>query len=160
MSYDTPQSSLLIEEQEKIGPSALSAEALLELEEMTAGVREDAPTLDLLVECLRTPEKSVIFEGHGSISMLEDARSYTVLRDAMGINNFPKPADFSGIKKIIDAYLQEVRDGVHRRDRSIINEAKKFCMVLGEGLLAKQMREVYDRKDRSEPKYVGRNAVL
>ena len=142
-----------------LSPVYLSAEALLELEELTAGVRTDAPTLSTLLTALRTPQPSPTFEGNHSMSMLADARSYSMLRDALGMAKVKRTVNSEDFQEAIRTFFNQLEDGVRRGDRQRISDAKSFCIALGESLIGKQMRETYRNRENSDSRYVDENAL-
>ncbi len=143
-----------------LSPVYLSAEALLELEELTAGIRSDAPTLKVFFTALRTPAPSPTFEGNHSVSMLADARSYSILRDAFSMQKIKRAADSSDFQEAVNKYLHQLEDGVQRGDKRRIADAKMFCLSLGESLIGKQMRETYRNRENSDSRYVDEESIL
>jgi len=125
----------------------LSLEAAIELEELKQRVRSDAPTLRTLFDLIRTPPFA--FRGE-SLSMLEDARAYPLLRDTVYANRKPISGDF---KVFLENYLNELEEGVSAKNAEKIAEAKIFCLSLNKLAVAKDMSEFYSRRDRQD----GRN---
>lgn len=141
---------------ELINPIALGAEAILELEELKRGDRSAAPSLHKLFYYLRTPLPA--FQGQG-VSMLDDVRSYVLFRDALA-PTAPKTKDLSEFKKAVDRYLDGLEAGVNAADVDMIAEAKRFCLAFNENLLAKQMKDIYGRRERGDSRYMGHESIL
>jgi hypothetical protein len=138
-----------------INPIDLSAEAALELEELRQGDRPDVPALTCLFAFLRTPGPA--FTGDG-ISMLADVRSYAVLRDSLGTVS-RKSTSFDEFKKVVEEYFRELEAGVAARNKERIDEAKRFCLAFSANLVAKQMTEIYARRERADSRYVSHEFV-
>jgi hypothetical protein len=128
-------------------PVDLSVEAALELEELKQGQRMEAPSLFALFRFIRTPAPA--FSGK-SISLLDDIRAYPLLRDSLGDHTKTRPANFAAFKKWVDNYLNDLEAGVQRREGKKIEEAKRFCLSLNTHMLARQMNDIYSRRERSE----------
>jgi hypothetical protein len=136
-------------------PVDLSAEAALELEELRQGKRPDVPALGHLFAFLRTPGPA--FAGDG-VSMLADIRSYALIRDSLG--TFPKKStSFEEFRTIVDGYLKDLEAGVAARNKEKIEEAKRFCLAFNANLVAKQMNEIYARRERADSRYVSHESV-
>lgn len=130
-----------------MSPVDLSVEAALELEELKQQLRNDAPALLALLRFIRTPGPA--FSGK-SVSLLDDVRAYPLLRDSVGDRTKKRPANFDAFKKWIESYLIDLEAGVRKRDSRKIEEAKRFCLSLNTHLLARQMNEIYNRRERAE----------
>jgi hypothetical protein len=139
-------------------PIDLSAEAALELEEVNQGKRTDAPTLVALFSFLRTPAPAAEFEGNGSLSMLDDARAYVVLRDSISPRK-ARSGDLSEFKKLVESYFIELETGVNAKKKNKVEEAKRFCISLNENLLSKRMAEICQRRERSDFRYVSHDSL-
>ena len=141
---------------ELTNPIALGAEAILELEELKRGMRSAAPTLCKLFHFLRTPMPA--FQGQG-VSMLADVRSYVLFRDSV-----PQPPiktkDLSEFREAVESYLHDLEAGVNARNIDTINEAKRFCLAFNENLLAKQMTEIFGRREPADSPYMGHESLL
>lgn len=144
-----------MENTENISPLDISTEAALELGELREGTRQDTPALIELFRLIKAPMPSTPFRGHTtvSISMLDDIRSYTLLRDAVGSSAIRAP-NYLAFKKIFEDYLSELERGVTARSDKVIEEARRFCLTLSNMIAAKQMDEVYDRRERADSRYV------
>lgn len=142
-------------ESQPSNPIDLSAEAVLELEELKQGKRTSVPMFEALFTFLQTPLPA--FEGRG-ISMLDDVRSYTLFRDSLDPKR-RKTKDLPEFRIAIRKYLQEVEEGVKARNNTWINEAKRFCLAFNANLLAKQMKEIYGRRERSDSRYINHESV-
>jgi hypothetical protein len=129
------------------GPIDLSVDAALELEEYKRGLRSDVPALKALFHFIRTPARAFVGE---SVSLLADVRAYPLLRDSLGDHSKKRPTDFGEFRKWVDSYLSELELGVSKRVEKQIEEAKRFCLSLNTHLLARQMNELYTRRERSE----------
>ena len=130
-------------------PIDLSLEAAIELEELKQRARSDAPALRALFELMRTPPLG--FRGE-SLSMLEDARAYPLLRDTVYANRKPVAGNF---KAFFEKYLSELEEGVAAKNIDTIKEARSFCLALNKLAVAKDMGEFYSRRDRQD----GRNIL-
>jgi len=139
-------------------PVDLSAEAVLELEELKQGLRPSAPALAALFHFLRTPAPSAMFQGQSGVSMLADVRSYAVLRDAIGQAKL-KTSSLAEFRKIIERYLIELEEGVRNNDKETIQEAKRFCTSLTDNLLIRQMSEIYDHRETNDFRYVNNDTI-
>jgi hypothetical protein len=138
-----------------INPVDLSAEAALELEEFRQGERPDVPALGSLFAFLRTPGPA--FTGDG-VSMLADVRSYALLRDSLGA--VPKKStSFDEFRKLADEYFKDLEAGVAARNKERIEEAKRFCLAFSANLVAKQMTEIYARRERADSRYVSHESI-
>ena len=137
-------------------PVDLSAEAALELEELRQGERSDVPALGNLFTFLRTPGPA--FKGD-SVSMLADVRSYALLRNSVG--TAPKRStSFDDFQKQVNKYFQELEAGVAARNEEKIEEAKRFCLAFNSNLLAKQMTEIYGRRERANSRYMSHRVYI
>ena len=135
-------------------PVSLTTEAALELEELKQKVRHDTPALHALLAFLRTPAQA--YGGQASVSMLADVRSYTLLRDAASA---PKTGDFAEFRKWMGKYIDGLEKGVERGDTKTIDLAKSFCLALNESMLSRQWRDLYERRERSDSRYMSDGAV-
>jgi hypothetical protein len=137
-------------------PIDLSADAFLELEELRQRQRTDAPAFLALCQYMQTP--SPTFQGRESISMLADARSFPVLRDSMGSSrkDFRTLAEF---RDVISNYLSDLKIGVETKNNSKIDEAKRFALALNESMISKEMNKIYQRRERSDLRYVKNELV-
>jgi len=140
---------------ELANPVDLSAEAILELEELKQHVRSDAPMFEALLNFLRTPVPA--FQGKG-ISMLDDIRSYTLLRDSVNPES-RKAKDLAEFSKVLRRYFEEAETGVKAGNKTWIDEAKRFCLAFNANLLAKQMNEIYGRRERSDSRYINHESL-
>jgi hypothetical protein len=136
-------------------PIDLSAEAALELEELRQGLRSDVPALGDLFAFLRTPGPA--FAGD-SVSMLADVRSYTLFRDSLGPTP-KKSVTFDEFKRVVDMYLKDLQIGVAAGNKEKIEEAKRFCLSFNANLVAKQMAEIYARRERADSRYVSHESI-
>lgn len=143
---------------DSLSPIDLSADAALELEELDQGRRTDAPALGALFDFLRTPVSTQKFEGNSGLSMLADVRSYTVLRDSIGVSR-AKVGKLSDFKAHVEAYLEELESGVRAKKRAKVQEAKRFCLSLNENLLSKRMADIYQRRERADSRYMDYDAI-
>ena len=141
---------------EVMNPVDLSVEAALELEEFKQGQRTDVPALQALFHFIRTPGPA--FSGKG-ISLLDDVRAYPLLRDSLGSARKKRPANFD-FKKWVESYLAELELGVQKRDSKKIEDAKRFCLSLNTHMLARQMNELYSRRERSEARNFDHESIL
>jgi hypothetical protein len=128
-------------------PTDLSIDAALELEEFKQHARQDVPALRALFHLIQTPGPA--FDKQ-SISMLDDVRAYAIFRDSVGGPSKTKSADRGEFKKFITRYLADLEAGVAKRDEKKIDEAKRFCISFNTYLIAKQMNEVYTRRERAD----------
>jgi hypothetical protein len=134
----------------------LSSEAALELEELRQGVRGDVPALENLFAFLRTPAPAFVGE---SVSMLADVRSYVLFRDSVG--SLPrKSRTFDEFRLLVDMYLKDLEDGVNSGNKEKIEDAKRFCLAFNANLVAKQMAEIYARRERADSRYVAHEYVF
>ena len=129
----------------------LGTDAMLELEELKQQLRSDAPSLSALFDVLRTPTNSPTFAGNSGMSMLDDLRSYAFLRDATGISAAPNYRDFA---PLIKTYLNEMEEGVGKAEEVYINKAKAFCAALVNSFVARDMAEVYLKKESTDSRYM------
>lgn len=135
-------------------PIDISLEAALELDELKQGFREDAPALRSLFDLLRTPAPAFDSSENG-ISMLADVRSYALFKESLGqVRPKLKVGDFRELKTVMETYLSDLERGVSDRDQEKIEEAKRFCAIFNTSLLARQMTEIYSRRERSDSRYV------
>jgi hypothetical protein len=138
-------------------PLDLSVEAVLELEEFKQRQREDVPALVALFHFIRTPQPA--FSGK-SISLLDDVRAYPLLRDSLGDRTKKRPTNFNAFKKWVESYLIDLEAGVQRREGKKIEEAKRFCLSLNTHMLARQMNDIYSRRERSEARNFDHESLL
>jgi hypothetical protein len=151
-SSDTPS------EAQEINPVDMSMDAALELEEMKQGLREDAPALHCLVELLRKPSRG--FSGQEGISMLADVRSFTMFRESLGqVSPKVKAANYDQLPTVISDFLSELERGVIEGNTQKVNLAKQFCLAFNTSLLAKQMSDIYARRERSDARYISHESV-
>jgi hypothetical protein len=131
-----------------------SVEAALQLEELKQGARKDVPALEALFKLLVTPAPA--FEkGESGMSMLADLRSYALFKESLRqVQPKLMAIDFREFKSVIEKYLKELEHGVAARNVDKIDEAKRFCLALNATLLARQMNEIYSRRERSDSRYV------
>jgi hypothetical protein len=135
-------------------PVDLSLEAALELEEVKQGLRSDAPSLVALFELLRTPAPG--FSGSPSVSMLNDMRAYPLLRDSLGER---VKIDYTKFEEVVGEYFCDLEEGIKAHDLKKIEEAKRFCLAFNTGMLARQMNEVYRRRDRPDARTVSNDTL-
>lgn len=135
-------------------PTDLSIEAVLELAEIQNGIRKDAPSMGRLFELLKTPTPS--FEGAGGISMLADVRSYAIFRDSLHQAN-PKlrAKNFREVPDVMKDFFAAAEKGVAAGEAQWVEIAKRFCSAINSNLLAKQMGDIYSRRERSDARYIG-----
>ncbi len=138
-------------------PADLSMEAALELEEAKQGLRSDAPSLTALFEFLRTPVPG--FSGGPSVSMLNDMRAYPLLRDSLDKRIDRKKIDYTKFEEFLMNYFCSLEEGVKSLDRKKIEEAKHFCLAFNTRILARQMSEVYGRRERSDARTVSDDSL-
>lgn len=140
---------------ENVNPIDLSAEAALQLEEFKQDVRPDVPALRDLFAYLRTPGPAYAEE---SISMLGDVRSYALLRDSLGSTS-KRPSGFGEFRKSVEIYLKDLEAGVAAGNEDKVKEAKRFCLSFNANLVAKQMSEIYARRERADSRYVDHESL-
>jgi hypothetical protein len=104
-----------------------------------------------LFSFIRTPARA--FSGK-SVSLLADVRAYPLLRDSLGDHSKKRPTNFDEFRKWVDSYLTDLEVGVSKRAEKKIEEAKRFCLSLNTHMLARQMNELYTRRERSESRPV------
>jgi hypothetical protein len=123
-----------------------SVEAALQLEELKQGARKDVPALEALFKLLVT---------ESGMSMLADLRSYALFKESLRqVQPKLMAIDFREFKSVIEKYLKELEHGVAARNVDKIDEAKRFCLALNATLLARQINEIYSRRERSDSRYV------
>ena len=143
-------------------PIDLSAEAVLELEELRQGQRQSAPAMNRLFDFLRTPPSSTpSFNGRDSVSMLADVRAYAVVRDALPPRQL-KTSAFNRAEFVatVEKYLSDLEEGVGAGSKTKLEEAKRFCLALNENLLLKRTHEIYLRRERADSRYVSHDAPV
>jgi hypothetical protein len=145
---------------EPVNAIDLTAEAILQIEELRQHVRADAPALAELLAFLRTPAPSPAFLGHESISMLADVRSYAILRDSLSPKERPRTSDFREFRDFIEKYLRRLETGVTARKPDLMEEAKTFFMALNENLLSKRLSDIYRHRERVNSQHVGHDNIL
>jgi hypothetical protein len=140
-------------------PIDVSIEAALELQELKENLRPDAPALGSLFSLLRTPAPA--FEkGENGICMLADVRSYALFKDSIGqVQPTLKAPDFRQFKAVIEKFLNDLERGVAARNHDKIDEAKRFCLALNTNLIARQMHEIYSRRERSDSRYISNESA-
>ncbi len=141
---------------EFVGPIDLSADAILEIEEMNEGHRADAPSVKALFDFLRTPPShSLSLNGANAVSMLDDVRAYGLLRMSFARAQPKKiPEKFADFRKLLEEYLSTLESGIVARDAGKIREAKLLCLALHENLMSGQLAEMYQRRERSDSRYL------
>lgn len=139
-----------------LNPINLSVEAALELEELKQGERSDAPALKALFHVIRTPGPA--FAGK-SVSMLADVRAYAIFRDSLEAPR-KKLSNLEEFRKWVEKYLNDLESGVAKRQVKKIDEAKRFCLALNTQMLAKQMSEIYSRRERSDTRNFDHEPLL
>jgi hypothetical protein len=143
---------------QELSPVDASMDAALELEEMKQGRRQDAPALHRLVELLRKPSRG--FSGQDGISMLADVRSFAIFKESLRqVSPTVKAADYDQLQTAIIKFLAELERGVAERNTQKLTQAKQFCLALNTGLLAKQMSDIYARRERSDARYISHESV-
>jgi len=140
-----------------VTPIDMSSEAILQLEELKQGLREDAPALHTLFKFLRTPAPA--FGDQKSVSMLADVRSYALFRDALPTKqaNSVKLTDF---ERVVEQYLEALEGGVKAKNALKIDAAKRFCLSISDSLIAQQSKELYQRRERVDARYMHYESVL
>jgi hypothetical protein len=141
-----------------MNPLDMSMDAALELEELKQGGRDDAPALHHLIELLRTPSRG--FSGEEGISMLADMRSFTMFRESLG-QVWPKlrATNYDKLPQVISDFLSELERGVHERNDLMVARAEQFCLALNTSLLAKQMSDIYTRRERADARYISHESL-
>jgi len=135
------------------GPIDVSIEAALELDELKENLRQDAPALSVLFELLRTPGPA--FEGRPGVSMLADIRAFALFRDSLGqLKPRIKVSDYRQIQSVLEEFFKDLESGVRARQQDKIDQAKQFCLAMNANLVARQMSEIYARRERSDSRYV------
>jgi hypothetical protein len=138
-------------------PIDVSMEAALELEELKQGHRGDAPAFHHLIELLRKPSRG--FSGEG-ISMLADVRSFTIFKESLGpVSSKVRTASYDQLPSAVSDFLSELERGVKERNTQRLNQAKQFCLVFNTHLLAKQMSDIYARRERSDARYISHESL-
>jgi hypothetical protein len=138
-------------------PIDLSVDAALELEEYKRNLRSDVPALNALFRFIRTPSPAY---GGKSVSLLADVRAYPLLRDSLGDHSKKRPANFEEFKTWVESYLADLETGVAKRVEKKIEEAKRFCLSLNTHLLARQMNELYARRERPDSRSFDHESLL
>ena len=135
-------------------PIDLSLEAALELEELKQKIRLDAPALSAFFSILRKPAPP--FEkGEGSICMLGDIRSYAMFRESMGqVQPKLSTGDFRQFRKEMERFLGDLEHGVALGSPEKIEQAKRFCLAVNSNMIARQMQEIYSRRERADSRYI------
>jgi len=59
----------------------------------------------------------------------------------------------------VDGYLKDLEAGVAARNKEKIEEAKRFCLAFNANLVAKQMTEIYARREGADSRYVSHESV-
>jgi|HubBroStandDraft_4_1064222.scaffolds.fasta_scaffold14022_1 hypothetical protein len=144
-------------EVKEYNPIDVSLEASLQLEEMKQGRRDDAPALFCLVDLLRKPRRG--FSGQG-ISMLADIRSFTIFKESLGqVSPKIRTAEHEQLPEIISDFLVELERGVKERNKQKVMLAKQFCLLFNTSLLGREMSELYERRERSDARYISHESV-
>jgi hypothetical protein len=145
-------------EPQEHNPVDMSMDAALELEQLKQGHRKDAPALHCLIDLLRKPARG--FSGQEGISMLADMRSFTILRESLRqASPKVKAVNYDQLPAVLNTFLSELDRGVIDRDMQKVSQAKQFCLALNAGLLAKQMRDIYARRESSDARYISHEPV-
>jgi hypothetical protein len=153
-----PSSDATTAELQDINPVDTSMDAALELEEMKQGGRDDAPALHRLIELLRTPSRG--FSGQDGISMLADMRSFTMLRESLRqVRPKLRATNYDKLPEVINNFLSELERGVSERNAPMVAQAKQFCLALNTSLLAKQMSDIYTRRERADARYISNESL-
>jgi hypothetical protein len=129
----------------------------LELEELSRGLRNDAPHFRQLCEFILATEVPPV--PNAQVGMLADPRSYTVLRDAVTIKQL-NPGSLAEFRKIIDKYVSDLMQGVNAAKREFIEDAKKFTMMLNESILSKEMDTIYRDREPVDGRYVNHESFV
>jgi hypothetical protein len=133
----------------------MSVEAALELEELRQDIRQDVPALRDFFGLLRSPAPDAFETGERGICMLGDVRSYTLLKESLGeVAPRIKVKDYRDFRDAIEQYLNELEKGVAAKNPDKIIEAKRFCLTLNAGFTARQMSEIYSRREASDSRYI------
>ena len=137
-------------------PIDLSSEAVLELEELKQGIRDDAPALYSLFEFLKTPAPA--FNGQNSVSMLGDVRAHALFRESL---SDPKitGAKLSEFTRAVEKYLAELEAGVKAKNRAKIDSAKRFCLLLSENLISREIEDLYQRRESGDSRYIYHESI-
>jgi hypothetical protein len=134
-------------------PIDVSIEAAVELDELKENLRQDVPALGVLFELLRTPGPA--FEGRPGVSMLADIRAFALFRDSLRqLKPKIKVSDHRELQSVLEQFFSELESGVRARKRDKIDQAKQFCLAINANLVARQMSEIYARRERSDSRYV------
>jgi hypothetical protein len=134
-------------------PIDVSIEAAVELDELKGNLREDAPALGTLFKLLRTTGPA--FEGRPGVSMLADIRAFALFRDSLRqLKPKIKVSDYRELQSVLEPFFEELETGVRSRKLEKIDLAKQFCLAINANLVARQMSEIYARRERSDSRYV------
>jgi len=141
-------------------PIDISVEAALELEELRQEIRKDVPALAALFNLLRSPGPAAFEAGESGVCMLSDVRSYSLFKDSLGqVQPRLKVPDFRQFKTVMEKYLIDLEHGVKAGDPDKIIEAKRFCLALNANFIARQMSEIYSRRERSDSRYISHESA-
>lgn len=133
-------------------PVHVSLEAALQLEKMKRGLRNDAPALQTLANLLRAP--SLGFSGDG-ISMLADERSFTILKNSLRqVSPNMKSVDHAQLQTLFTSFFSKLLQGVADGNKDQIELAKRFCLAFNDAVLARQMSDIYARRERADARYL------
>ena len=151
-----------LEAESSTNPTDLSMEAILELAELKEGLGATAPSLDKLIELLRSPTPS--FAGTTGASMLADVRSYAILRDSLNEAD-PKfrtrnravreLLDHKEVQQLLESFFEMLQQGIAARDDKWIEVGRRFCSAINSNFLSRQMNDIYSRRERSDARYIG-----
>jgi hypothetical protein len=91
--------------------------------------------------------------------MLADVRSYALFRDALPTKqaNSVKLTDF---ERVVEQYLEALEGGVKAKNALKIDAAKRFCLSISDSLIAQQSKELYQRRERVDARYMHYESVL
>jgi hypothetical protein len=87
--------------------------------------------------------------------MLADIRAFALFRDSLRqLKPKIKVSDYRELESVLEQFFNELESGVRAHKPDKIDMAKKFCLAINSNLVARQMSEIYTRRERSDSRYV------
>jgi hypothetical protein len=92
--------------------------------------------------------------------MLADVRAFPVFRESLGqMSSEVRASGHEEMAKIVERLLSNLEEGVANSDLAMVEAAKQFCTAFNSSLIAKQMSDLYTRREKSDARYISHESV-